>query len=48
MTMDNNRLEFAKFAYSFTYDRENYSMVANTLSFSNNRRSLEQFVGSKK
>ena len=48
MTMDNNRLEFAKFAYAYTYDRENYSMVANTLSFSNNRRSLEQFVGSKK
>jgi hypothetical protein len=48
MTMDNNRLEFAKFAYTFTYDRENYLMVANTLSFSNNRRSLEQFVGSKK
>jgi hypothetical protein len=48
MTMDNNRLEFAKYAYAFTYDRENYSMVANTLSFSNNRRSLEQFVGSKK
>jgi hypothetical protein len=48
MTMDNNRLEFAKFAYAFTYDRENYSMVANSLSFSNNRRSLEQFVGNKK
>jgi Domain of unknown function (DUF4476) len=48
MTMDNNRLEFAKFAYAYTYDRENYSMVANTLSFSNNRRNLEQFVGSKK
>ncbi|MDZ7881154.1 MAG: DUF4476 domain-containing protein [Saprospiraceae bacterium] len=47
MTMDNNRLEFAKFAYTFTYDRENYSMVANSLSFSNNRRSLEQFISSK-
>jgi hypothetical protein len=48
MTMDNNRLEFAKFAYEFTYDRENYSMVANALAFTNNRRSLEQFMGNKR
>jgi hypothetical protein len=48
MTMDNNRLEFAKFAYEFTYDRENYSTVVNTMAFTNNRRSLEQFIGGKK
>jgi Domain of unknown function (DUF4476) len=48
MSMDNNRLEFAKFAYEFTYDRENYSMVANALAFTNNRRSLEQFISGKR
>jgi Domain of unknown function (DUF4476) len=48
MTMDNNRLEFAKFAFEFTYDRENYSTVVNTMAFTNNRRSLEQFIGGKK
>jgi Domain of unknown function (DUF4476) len=48
MTMDNNRLEFAKFAYEFTYDRENYSTVVNTMAFTNNRRSLEQFIGGRK
>jgi hypothetical protein len=48
MTMDNNRLEFAKFAFEFTYDRENYSTVVNTIAFTNNRRSLEQFISGKK
>ncbi len=48
LNMDNNRLEFAKFAYEFTYDRQNYSTVINTMAFTNNRRSLEQFIGGKK
>jgi hypothetical protein len=48
MSMDNNRFEFAKFAYQFTYDKENYSMVANAMAFTNNRRALEQYVSSNK
>jgi Domain of unknown function (DUF4476) len=48
MVLDNNRLEYAKFAYDFTYDRNNYSMVADAMVFTNNRRSLEQFISAKK
>ena len=48
MALDNNRLEYAKFAYEYTYDRQNYLMVADALSFTNNRRSLEQFINTKK
>lgn len=48
LAMDNNRLEYAKFAYEFTYDRQNYSMVADAMAFTNNRRSLEQFISTKK
>ena len=48
LALDNNRLEYAKFAYEYTYDRQNYLMVADALSFTNNRRSLEQFINSKK
>ena len=48
MTLDNNRLEYAKFAYDFTYDRNNYGMVADAMVFTNNRRTLEQFISSKK
>ena len=48
LVLDNNRLEYAKFAYEYTYDRQNYLMVADALSFTNNRRSLEQFINSKK
>lgn len=47
LVLDNNRLDYAKFAYEFTYDRQNYSMVADAMSFTNNRRSLEQFIGKK-
>jgi Domain of unknown function (DUF4476) len=48
LALDNNRLDYAKFAYEYTYDRQNYLMVADALSFTNNRRSLEQFINSKK
>ena len=48
LVLDNNRLEYAKFAYEYTYDRQNYLMVADAMSFTNNRRSLEQFINSKK
>jgi hypothetical protein len=48
LVLDNNRLDYAKFAYEFTYDRQNYGMVADAMVFTNNRRSLEQFISSKK
>ncbi len=48
MSMDNNRLEFAKFAYEFTFDKENYLMVANAMAFTNNRRAVEQLINNRK
>jgi Domain of unknown function (DUF4476) len=39
---DNNRLDYAKFAYSFTYDKENYTAVSNALAFESNRKELER------
>ncbi|MBL7816661.1 MAG: DUF4476 domain-containing protein [Saprospiraceae bacterium] len=47
-TFDNNRLDFAKFAFDFTYDRENYTVVSDALVFQKNREDLHQFVQSQK
>jgi hypothetical protein len=41
---DNNRLDYAKFAYQYTYDKENYLAVSNALAFENNRKELERHV----
>lgn len=43
-TFDNNRLDFAKFAFEFTYDRENYTVVSDALAFQKNREDLLRFT----
>jgi hypothetical protein len=41
---DNNRLEYAKFAYQYTYDKQNYNAVSNAIAFESNRKELEKHV----
>jgi hypothetical protein len=41
---DNNRLEYAKYAFQFTYDRENYTAVTDALAFEKNREELRRHV----
>ena len=47
-TFDNNRLEYAKFAYDYTYDRENFMVVSDALAFQKNREDLQRFVQQKR
>ena len=47
-TFDNNRLEYAKFAFDYTYDRENYMIVSEALAFQKNREDLQRFVQQKR
>lgn len=47
-TFDNNRLEYAKFAFDYTYDRENYLVVSDALAFQKNREALQRYVQQKK
>lgn len=45
-SFDDNRLEAAKFAYARTYDKENYFMVNEGISFSANRHKLNTYISS--
>ena len=45
---DNNRLEYAKFAYEYVYDRENYTAVGDAMSFENSRKDLQRYVESRR
>ena len=47
-TFDNNRLEYAKFAFDYTYDRENFMVVSDALAFQKNREDLQRFVQQKR
>ena len=47
-TFDNNRLEYAQFAFDYTYDRENYLVVSDALAFQKNREALQRYVQQKK
>ena len=42
--LDGNRLEYAKFAYEFVYDRENFAAVADAMSFEKSRKDLQNYV----
>ncbi len=44
LTFDNHRLDFAKYAFEFTYDIENYTVVSNALAFQKNREDLLRFT----
>jgi Domain of unknown function (DUF4476) len=41
---DNNRLDYAKFAYNYAYDRENYAAVVDAMNFTNSRKDLQKFM----
>jgi hypothetical protein len=44
---DVNRLEFAKFAYDYTLDRERYFVVNEAFDFSSNGQALSQYIQTK-
>ncbi len=46
-SFDNSRLDFAKFAYDFCFDKQNYFQVADTMQFENNKSSLIKYVGGR-
>jgi hypothetical protein len=46
--MESSRLSFAKFAYDFTYDKEDYSSVKDALHSEKSKTELEKFISSKK
>jgi hypothetical protein len=48
LNTDNNRLDYAKFAYDYAYDRENYNTVSYTMSFEKSRRDLQKFIDGHK
>lgn len=43
-TFDSYRLKFAKFAYPYTIDRDNYYLLSSELTFSSNKRSLLAYI----
>lgn len=45
---DSNRLDFAKFAFDYTYDRENYIVVSESMAFEVNKKDLMRYVENKK
>lgn len=47
-TFDNSRLDFAKYAFDYTYDREAYNVVGDALTFQKNKEDLQQFIQKKK
>lgn len=46
--MESSRLGFAKFAYSHTYDRENYSVVRESLRSEKSRTDLDRHISIRK
>ena len=44
LAFDNNRLDFAKFAYSYVFDKENYAAVSDALAFDSNKKALKEFL----
>ena len=47
-TFDNNRLEFAKFAYENTYDRSSYNVVMDAIGFQKNKEALQRYIQGKR
>lgn len=47
MMLDSNKLDFAKYAYDNTADKENYSVVTKVFRFPPFVRDLEEYIGSK-
>ena len=47
-TYDSNRLEFAKFAYHFCVDRQNYFMLDEVFTYSSSKEELATYVRNNK
>lgn len=45
-TFENNKLAYAKFAYKYTYDRENYYMINSVFTFPSSKKELSAFINS--
>lgn len=43
-SFDSHRLEFAKFAYKYCYDKRNYYLLRDTFSFSSNYNNLLDYT----
>ena len=44
-SFESTKLELAKFAYEFTFDKDNYYVVNNAFSFSSSKEELSRFIG---
>lgn len=47
LSFDSNRLDFAKYAYDYCYDKSNYFLLKDAFSFSSNYNSLLKHIESK-
>jgi hypothetical protein len=43
-TFENNRLDYAKYAYEYAFDRQNYRQVVDSLAFENSRKELLKYI----
>jgi hypothetical protein len=48
LNFDNNRLDYAKFAYDYAYDRENFTSVSDAMSFDKSRKELQKYVAGQR
>ncbi len=46
-SFENDKLEYAKFAYDFTFEKNKYYLVNDVFSFSSSRDELDEFIQSK-
>ncbi len=44
ITSDNNRLDYAKFAYDYVSDRENYMIVVESMAFDSSKKELQRYL----
>jgi hypothetical protein len=47
-SFEKNKLDYAKFAYDYTIDKNNYYKVSSVFSFSSNARELEKYINSRR
>lgn len=45
---DSNRLEFAKFAFDYAYDKDNYAAVIDAMAFEVSKKDLQRFLENKR
>lgn len=47
LSFSKNKLAFAKYAYQYAYDKQNYSQVVNALTFSRDKQKLRNFINGR-